>query len=114
MALLTSIIEKTGRYGFLLVSLCAMIGLKPFLDDWIESVLLTDIFFTGILISGLYALDREPVVFRRACWLMVGIVILKMLYHVIGTMSGSSMDGLDIAYCTFQETGGKWTYEINS
>ncbi|MCC7029112.1 MAG: anhydro-N-acetylmuramic acid kinase, partial [Chitinophagaceae bacterium] len=36
-----------------------------------------------------------------------------MLYHVIGTMSGSSMDGLDLVYCTFQETGGKWTYQIN-
>jgi len=28
-------------------------------------------------------------------------------------MSGSSMDGLDIVYCTFQETGGNWTYQIN-
>ena len=36
-----------------------------------------------------------------------------MVYHVIGTMSGSSMDGLDIAYCTFEESGGKWTYQIN-
>jgi anhydro-N-acetylmuramic acid kinase len=29
-------------------------------------------------------------------------------------MSGSSMDGLDIAYCTFEEIGGKWSYQINS
>ncbi len=36
-----------------------------------------------------------------------------MVYHVIGTMSGSSMDGLDIAYCTLEETGGQWTYQIN-
>ncbi len=27
-------------------------------------------------------------------------------------MSGSSMDGLDIAYCTIEETGGKWSYQI--
>jgi hypothetical protein len=86
MILLTSIIEKTGRYGFLLVSLCSMIGLKPFLDDLVERVLLTDIFFTVVLISGLYALDREPIAFRRACLLMVGIIILKMLYHTIGKM----------------------------
>lgn len=28
-------------------------------------------------------------------------------------MSGSSMDGLDIVYCTLQETGGRWSYQIN-
>jgi anhydro-N-acetylmuramic acid kinase len=35
-----------------------------------------------------------------------------MVYHVIGTMSGSSMDGLDIAYCILEEIGGKWSYQI--
>src|ERR1700712_5611307 len=35
-----------------------------------------------------------------------------MVYKAIGLMSGSSLDGLDIAYVHLQETGGKWTYEI--
>jgi len=35
-----------------------------------------------------------------------------MLYKVIGLMSGSSLDGLDIAYVQLQEVAGKWTYEI--
>jgi len=35
-----------------------------------------------------------------------------MVYKAIGLMSGSSLDGLDIAYVYLQETGGKWTYEI--
>ena len=35
-----------------------------------------------------------------------------MVYRVIGTMSGSSMDGLDIAYCVFEEIRGRWTYTI--
>ena len=35
-----------------------------------------------------------------------------MLYSVIGLMSGSSMDGLDIVYVQFNKNSGKWTYEI--
>ena len=35
-----------------------------------------------------------------------------MIYRAIGIMSGSSLDGLDIAFVEFTETGGKWTYEI--
>jgi len=35
-----------------------------------------------------------------------------MIYKAIGIMSGSSLDGLDVAYAHFQETGGKWSYDI--
>ncbi len=35
-----------------------------------------------------------------------------MIYRAIGVMSGSSMDGLDIAYTELTETGGKWSYEL--
>ncbi|MFV0604616.1 MAG: anhydro-N-acetylmuramic acid kinase [Niabella sp.] len=35
-----------------------------------------------------------------------------MIYRAIGLMSGSSLDGLDIAFVEFLENGGKWSFEI--
>jgi anhydro-N-acetylmuramic acid kinase len=37
-----------------------------------------------------------------------------MVYRAIGIMSGSSLDGLDIAFVEFHEQGGKWRYELNA
>lgn len=33
-------------------------------------------------------------------------------YKVIGLMSGSSLDGVDLVYCKFENVAGKWQYEI--
>jgi anhydro-N-acetylmuramic acid kinase len=35
-----------------------------------------------------------------------------MVYYVIGIMSGSSLDGMDIAFVQLEESRGKWSHEI--
>jgi len=35
-------------------------------------------------------------------------------YKIIGVMSGTSLDGLDLANCRFWEENGKWKYEIHN
>ncbi len=37
-----------------------------------------------------------------------------MQYRVIGLMSGSSLDGLDIIYAELEDSGGVWTYQIKA
>lgn len=37
-----------------------------------------------------------------------------MIYRAIGIMSGSSLDGLDIAFIEFHESAGNWQYEIKA
>lgn len=38
----------------------------------------------------------------------------KEKYQVIGLMSGTSLDGLDLAHCTFIKRDQKWTFKINA
>ncbi|MCQ0110075.1 anhydro-N-acetylmuramic acid kinase [Zhouia amylolytica] len=37
---------------------------------------------------------------------------MKNTYHVIGLMSGTSLDGLDLAYCKFNKNDQQWSFEL--
>ncbi|MCB0715884.1 MAG: anhydro-N-acetylmuramic acid kinase [Chitinophagaceae bacterium] len=37
-----------------------------------------------------------------------------MIYRAIGIMSGSSLDGMDMAYVIFNENGGQWDFELKA
>lgn len=37
---------------------------------------------------------------------------MKQEYHILGMMSGTSLDGVDLAYCHFREENRQWQHEI--
>jgi len=46
---------RIGRFFFLLISISLSLAIRPFLEDFIGTGLLMDIFITAIFMSGLYA-----------------------------------------------------------
>jgi len=37
---------------------------------------------------------------------------VSLYYNVLGIMSGTSLDGVDMAYCIFEKSQGKWKFDI--
>jgi hypothetical protein len=50
---------RIGRFLFLLISMLLMLLLRPFLEDFVGMKLLMDVFFSLILISGVYAVSKK-------------------------------------------------------
>lgn len=54
---------RIGRFYLLLISISLTLALRPFLEDFIGTGLLMDIFITAIFMSGLYAASEEKRIF---------------------------------------------------
>jgi len=80
--------RRIGRYGFLLLSMFLMIGLKPFFESLVNMDLLADIFFSCVLMSGVYALSNNPIAFKVSCLLMLTITGLKIAHHLVVDVTG--------------------------
>ncbi|RJP88142.1 MAG: two pore domain potassium channel family protein [Desulfobacteraceae bacterium] len=50
---------RIGRFLFLLISILLVILVRPFLEDFVGIKFLMDLFFSLILISGVYAVSRK-------------------------------------------------------
>ena len=38
--------------------------------------------------------------------------MIQEKYNIIGVMSGTSLDGIDLAHLNFEITNGKWNFKI--
>lgn len=75
-----------GRFRFLFWSLMMIIGLRPLLDEWIETRIwadvFTDIFFAFVLISGHHAVSGQPRQRRFALTLAIAIILLDSFDYI--------------------------------
>jgi len=53
---MSSIRDKVGRFSFLLLAILLMFALRPFLEPFIHVSLLSDIFFSLVMLSGIQAI----------------------------------------------------------
>jgi hypothetical protein len=79
--------HQLGRFRFLLLSLMMLIGLRPFLDEWISlsiwADVLTDSFFAFALMSGLHAISGQPRQLWFSLLLASAIIVLSVLHYLL-------------------------------
>ena len=56
---IASMRDKVGRFSFLLLSILLMFALRPFLEPFIRISLLSDLFFSLVMLSGIYAVGYK-------------------------------------------------------
>jgi hypothetical protein len=71
---------KGGRFGFLMLAILLMILIRPFLEGLPGIELLTDLFFIGIFLSGIYAARGDKYRYRLAL-LFAGVGLAARIAH---------------------------------
>lgn len=67
---------RIGRFLLLFISIILMMGVRPLMKDIIRMKILTDILFTAILISGLWAFSRKRGVFITGLSMAIPALVL--------------------------------------
>lgn len=83
------------RFGWLALAVLLMILVRPLLEDLEGLELLTDVFFAGIFISGIYAVGEGKRGFRFAVALAGGSFAARIVAHfTVSPTPGAIADGL--------------------
>ena len=71
--------HRVGHFRFLLFAMVLMFVLRPFLEDYARIGILTDIFFSLVLLSGAFAFSDQ----RKAFYVALGIAFPALLLEVL-------------------------------
>ena len=72
-----------GRFLFLFISIVLMMALRPLMGGIIRLAILTDILFTAILISGLWAVSQKKGVFLTALFMAIPALVLGWVTDLV-------------------------------
>ena len=73
-----------GRFSILLISIILLFALRPFLEGFVKIRILTDIFFSLILLSAIYTVSEKRRPFLIGLSLAVSYLILIWSTYLVG------------------------------
>lgn len=72
---------RIGRFLFLFISIILMMVLRPIMGGVMHFAIMTDILFTAVLISGLWAVSQKRGVFLMALLMAIPALVLKWVTY---------------------------------
>lgn len=80
---------RVGRFSFLLLSILLLFALRPFLEGYVAISILTEMFFSLILISGIYAISDRKITLVIALIIGIPALLLDWGFMAAGAASSS-------------------------